>query len=402
MNICQKCKTENDEESKFCNNCGSKIAINTNKINADNKDLMSNLETNSLSDKARKQYRVKNLLLLIKDNVKNHSVFCSKKYIFIAVVIVVLIVGIGILRKTGAVSNAVANRIYNDMNASQITYDEAKNKLNIVDKIGNVQWAYSKCDDLNNSQCSYSYAVELQSKKDYKNAISEYEKVIEEDSNYEKAMESIEECKLILSSESYSMAITYEKSLDWYNAIESYSNVISTDANYATAQTKIVELKKKLLDSTLPSLRNYKAENNFDDALELIAKTEKYTQNDELTSYKEYFEKQKKIAKAVKFNYNHGPFTLYKKYSGTTYIETFNITEANTTYDGDKLKITCEVTGIVSGSEYCDFDIKCYNEKGFITKSVNFFASVADGEPFKTVDELFIPVDTVKIEYSAE
>ena len=39
MNICQKCKTENDEESKFCNNCGSKIAINTNKIDADNKDL---------------------------------------------------------------------------------------------------------------------------------------------------------------------------------------------------------------------------------------------------------------------------------------------------------------------------------------------------------------------------
>lgn len=76
MNICQKCKTENDEESKFCNNCGSKIAINTNKINADNKGVISSLETNSL----RKG--------MVKNNVKNSTFVRLKKYIFSLLLII--------------------------------------------------------------------------------------------------------------------------------------------------------------------------------------------------------------------------------------------------------------------------------------------------------------------------
>lgn len=406
VNICQICKTENDVDSKFCKNCGSEIVIDTSEADVENKDVSSNLENMLLNEEVLKQNKVKDLFLLIKNKVKNSIFFRSKKNIVTTAIVIVLIFGIGVLWKTGVVSNAIANGIYTDMNASQITYDEAKDKLNILDKFGDIQWAYNKCDNLNNSQCSYRYAIELQDKKDYKTAIFEYEKVIEEDLNYENAKKSIEACKAILSSEAYTMAVAYEGSLDWYNAIENYSYVISTDANYTTAQAKIVELNKKLLDSTLLDLWEYKVENDFDSALELIAKTERYTQSDELTNYKEHFEKQKEIAGIVKFDYNHGPFTLYERYSSgrvmnSTYVETFNIIEAEIAHNGD-LYITCEVTGIVSGSDYCDFDIKCYNEKGFITKTVNLFASVADGEAFKTVDELFIPADTVKIEFAAD
>ncbi len=406
MNICQSCKTENDADSKFCKNCGSEIVIGTTEFAIDDKDVSTNVENTSSSEEVPKQNKVKGLFLLIKNKVKNSIFFRSKKNVITTVIVFALIVGISIIWKTGVVTNAIANGIYNDMNASQITYDEAKDKLSILDKVGNVQWAYNKCHDLNNSQNSYHVAIELQDKKDYKTAILEYEKVIEEDLNYINARKALEKCRLLLSSEAYIMAVAYEESCDWYNAIENYSCVIESDENYTNAQAKIVELNKKLLDSILSDLWGYKVDNDFDSALELITKTEQYIQSDDLKDYKEYFEKQKEIAGIVKFDYNHGPFTLYERYSSgrvmnSTYVETFNIVEAEISHSGD-LHITCEVTGIVSGSDYCDFDIKCYNEKGFITKTVNLFASVADGEPFKTSDELYIPADTVKIEFAAD
>ena len=315
MNICQICKTENDVDSKFCKNCGSEIVIDTSEADVVNKDASTNLESALLNEEVPKKNKVKNLFLLIKNKVKNSIFFRSKKNIVTTVVVIALIIGISIVWKTGVVSNAIANCIYNDMNASQITYDEAKDKLSILDKVGDVQWAYNKCDDLNNSQCSYHYAVELQSKKDYKTAIFEYEKVIGEDLNYENAKKSIEECKSTLSNEAYTMAFAYEESCDWAKAVENYSYVIESDENYTNAQAKIVETKKKLLDSTLSKLLEYKASNDFEKALELIALTEKYVQSDDLNFYKEHFNTQKAIADVVKFDYNHGSFTLYKKYS---------------------------------------------------------------------------------------
>lgn len=62
----------------------------------------------------------------------------------------------------------------------------------------------------------------------------------------------------------------------------------------------------------LSKLLEYKTSNNFVKALELIALTEKHVQSDDLNFYKEYFNTQKAIADVVKFDYNHGPFTLYK------------------------------------------------------------------------------------------
>ena len=150
----------------------------------------------------------------------------------------------------------------------------------------------------------------------------------------------------------------------------------------------------------LSKLLEYKTSNNFVKALELIALTEKHVQSDDLNFYKEYFNTQKAIADVVKFDYNHGPFTLYKKYSSTTLVETFNITSAEIVRDGD-LKLVCDITGITDWA-FCSFKMKCYNSNGFLIDSVSISASVSKNEPFKIKDEIYIPYDTVKVEFDAD
>ena len=46
--------------------------------------------------------------------------------------------------------------------------------------------------------------------------------------------------------------------------------------------------------------------------------------------------------------------------------------------------------------------MKCYNSNGFLIDSVSISASVSKNEPFKIKDEIYIPYDTVKVEFDAD
>ena len=410
MNICQNCNTQNDTNSRFCKSCGYELAkenIETvDKI--DKVPMKSRLDT--IIDKINENIKktdVKQMFSKIKEMFKKSIFFRTKKHSVIIVILFLLILCIVVLWQSGIVFDKIADNVYNSYKTETITYEQAMEKLSKLDMFWDASPIHNDCESLKNSRDSYDRGISSLNAKDYKTAITEFENVIGIDNHYKDAQEKIKNCKLQLSSESYTMAVSYENSLDWFNAYDSYSYVIVDDANYTSAQAKMVELEKKIHDSTIKKLWEYKVSNDYESALELISKTKKYTSSDVLKEYNEYFNTQKKIADVVKFDYNHGPFTLYKRYTSgdvmySMYIETFNIVDAEITHDGENIKIKCDITGVVSNWDSCSFDIKCYNEKGFITDSVNVFGSVASNEPFKITDEIFIPADTVRIEYVAD
>lgn len=409
--ICKKCKTENDASSKFCKNCGCELVKEdieivdaTSKVS---KKPQLALIFNNTFNNVKEHIRKINVKQMFGNNnlFKKSIFFRTKKNFIVTVVLLLLILSIVALWKSGVVFDKIANNVYNSYKGETITYDQAVETLSKLGVFSDVSSIRNDCEDLRNSRESYDKGISYLNEKNHKAAMTEFKNVIKTDDNYKDAQEKIKECRLQLSREFYEMAVSYENSSDWFNAFDNYSNVIVGDDNYALAQTKKDGLKKKIHDSTIEKLREYKASNDYDRALELISKTVKYTYSNTLQEYNEYFNTQKKIADVVSFEYDHGPFTLYQRYSSgevmhTTYIETFNIVDAKIAYNGD-IQIKCDITGI-SDWEYCSFDIKCYNEKGFITDSVPVTGAVASNEPFKITDDIFIPADTVRIKYVAD
>ncbi len=105
-------------------------------------------------------------------------------------------------------------------------------------------------------------------------------------------------------------------------------------------------------------------------------------------------------------NYPTGPVTLTEYMFGNLYaehkIESFTITSVSDTYTQDLIKIEYEIIGTVNGSEFLDFDLKCYDKDGFLIESAFVLSSISDGERFKISESSYIPKNTVKIEFSVE
>jgi len=225
MNICQNCKAENDANSSLCKNCGSEIVSEKNEM-----ELI--YESDIVSEGAGNDSSSRNLAnKTIKRKVKKFKFFRSKKNVVTTVVILVLIIGIGVVWKTGVVFNAIANGLYNDLYTSKITYEEAQDKLNILKKFGDVSWIYDKCDKLNNSRTSYNKAVEYKNKNKPLLAIAEYKKVIPDDPNYEDAKTEIK-AYLDMYTEKYNTYIeTEDYSSALIMALSGFVNVTSDEKN---------------------------------------------------------------------------------------------------------------------------------------------------------------------------
>lgn len=173
----------------------------------------------------------------------------KKRFIGILVVVLLVLIMTLLLWKTGVVFNAIANNIYNDLNSSQITYEEAKEKLNLLDKVGDVSWVYDKCDKLNNSQYSYRYAVELQGKKDYKTAIFEFDKVIQEDLNYENAKKTIEEIRTLAYDDIVNTLNEYLKNenyVDAFKIIENAEKIFKNDEKISSFKIDFSKIKERV------------------------------------------------------------------------------------------------------------------------------------------------------------
>lgn len=103
--------------------------------------------------------------------------------------------------------------------------------------------------------------------------------------------------------------------------------------------------------------------------------------------------------------YPKGPITLEKYYDitgdwwRTTEIESFEITDIGAP-DRFGVKISYEVIGTVTGDDYFNIKFDCYDEEGFLIKSVIPMIAVKDGERFKLTKYEWIPPNTVEIKFS--
>lgn len=97
-------------------------------------------------------------------------------------------------------------------------------------------------------------------------------------------------------------------------------------------------------------------------------------------------------------------FKLDRYYSSgrlwrTTDIESFKITNTELS-DWGELIISYEMVGVVTGSDTCGIDVKCYDKDGFVIDNSFIFESVVDGQKFKIKDTMYISPETVRFEFT--
>jgi len=109
---------------------------------------------------------------------------------------------------------------------------------------------------------------------------------------------------------------------------------------------------------------------------------------------------------SVPLEYDHGPFTFTENtYSGmrVTEIESFEITRAAKAYSGStSLSVEYKIIGTVKGYDYLSISVKCYDDEGFLLDTTSVFSSVSDGERFRISDNMYVPLETVRIEFAAD
>lgn len=110
-----------------------------------------------------------------------------------------------------------------------------------------------------------------------------------------------------------------------------------------------------------------------------------------------------KVDTASLIEYIDSPFTVTEySYNGsvsrTTVIESVKIKSISMSYSGD-MNIEMEIIGTVTGYSYLSLSIKCYDVDGISLGEKSVFGSVTDGEKFRLNESVYVPAETVKIEF---
>lgn len=97
-------------------------------------------------------------------------------------------------------------------------------------------------------------------------------------------------------------------------------------------------------------------------------------------------------------------FKIDKYYSSgrwwrTTNVDSFKITNIEKSVLGE-LKISYEITGVVTGDDSLGIYAKCYDKDGYVIDSALIYGKVVDGQKFKIKNSTFIPPETVRLEFA--
>lgn len=137
------------------------------------------------------------------------------------------------------------DQVYADYQAEKITYEEAIEKVDSMEKADLVEFnaaeLRTKLTALQVSRSAFAEASELEGKADYQAAIAKYELVIEEDEDYQAAAERIKLCEEALYQDLKMKAAEYADGGDYKNAIEVLEE--------AKAYTDNVEEADQLIES---------------------------------------------------------------------------------------------------------------------------------------------------------
>lgn len=317
MIICSRCKTENNESSKFCCQCGNDLTVNVDEpASEDLKRLADTLNEQAINTE-KQPFNLNKAISGIPKKIfglVKKSVFFRKKkntiITFSSVLLIALLV-IGVLN-SGYIAFTVAYNMgkydvaksiqgwsfnsndvksdiekfviskaesyYDDFSHEKITYEEAKEKFNITKEFTDNKDAKNKADRLKTSRISYEKAE------------------------------------------------GYEKDGDTYNAVLEYQKVIKEDKNYNTAKEKIENIKPVIKQQAIADMDACMAANDFDKGLKIVTNMEKIFSDDgDINRYKNDFEERKeahriqelkdnqKVKIIDAYAYNDGYYSIFRK-----------------------------------------------------------------------------------------
>ena len=268
-NKCKKCGAQNQENAKFCIECGNQLGEGENQVKTENTKMLSKI-------KALKNMNLERIKLLIKDK--------KKLVVSVTIIVVAIIVGCAIYSQYNDDLNK-AKRYFGENNSTGlISLKESMSREDINEFENFLSEEGEKVlSEFNNGKINSSDArdqikkvEEFSSKNTYKNAFSE----------------KFEELKT--SKDSFNAGLEYQKENDALQAYEKFKLVISTDTNYEKAQANINNLKPQIVDALIKRADEEYENTNYSECLSLIKEAINLDgENDNLKQLKAKYEEGK-------------------------------------------------------------------------------------------------------------
>lgn len=230
MVICSRCKTENDESSKFCRQCGNDLTINVDPpANEDLKSLANSLNEQAVHTKKQSlnlNKAISDIPKKIGNGIKKTGNFFAglfrkigkKKLIIISGSLVVIIACVIL-----TVSYVIPFAPHYFNGNSAVKSDDYVTAISEYELAGNFLNAKSKLNDVH-----YLYAEKLYSEEKFYDAATHYKTVV----NYDDTNNKLIQCgtKLLESKE-------YKKSLDIFEMLK--TDEVAHLKNYASGMNSL-------------------------------------------------------------------------------------------------------------------------------------------------------------------
>ena len=269
MRKCQKCGAENQENAKFCMECGYHLDGDSNQITTEGNELVPNSPTSKT-----------NVLERIK------SLAESKKKFLIPAIASVTIVVIG---------STLYLNYNNDLNKAK-HYFEENDKTSLL----SLKQTISR-EDLELFETFLSEEGERilsafnnnEMKSDEaRNQIKKIGEFSTKNASKNVLLEKFEE--LNDSKEAFNSGLEYKKAEDALQAYDSFKSVISTDTDYEQAQAHIKELKPKIVEAFIEKANKEHESEKYSESLKTINTAIKLdSENAELQELKTKYEEAK-------------------------------------------------------------------------------------------------------------
>lgn len=169
----------------------------------------------------------------------------------------------------------------------KLSFDEAKQQLDNMKPIGivttEVENAENKMQELQDSWSAFAQAGEYEEKQDYKNALLEYETVIDRDKNYATAQEKIDSIRDIVRKEAGADAeglLGENKYAEAFKAIDEAMEVLGSDEQLEQMRN---DNEEKYVDYVLEQADTLIGERKIADAEEILTQAQNTVNRNEIS-----------------------------------------------------------------------------------------------------------------------
>lgn len=266
---CKKCGVENQENSKFCMECGSHLEEETTQLKNENTAMVSKaiVLKNSVLER---------ITMLISDR--------KKLIISVASIIVVTVIGSFTYSYYNDNLNRAKRYFSENDNAGLISLKESMSREDINEFENFLSEEGEKVlSEFNNGKINSN---------DTREKIKKIEDFSSRNTYKNEFLKKFEE--LNTSKDSFNAGLEYQKENDALQAYEKFKLVISTDTNYEKAQANINTLKPQIVDALIKRADEEYENTNYSECLSLIKEAINLDgENDNLKQLKAKYEEGK-------------------------------------------------------------------------------------------------------------